>query len=312
MPRPLVSRPSDLIPTTANRAHSVGMPPRLKTAVAAAVKNHSSAVAIFARAPNPGKAKTRLIPLLGREGAAQFQAALIADAVHKVSSVTFAPGKVTPYLFLSDFAVDAPSAGDPRSVTLEPQVSSARPPRVPGYAIRRQRGADLGTRLKHAFGILLPLHKAAVVIGTDSPLLPPCVLGAALQELRWCDAVLGPCPDGGYYLIGFRRATLPVLSRRPHPAAVASSRTGHQRGTKSSPRAGLFDHVRWGGAFAFRDPLRNLLSAGLSCSILESYSDVDRPEDVRRLRRQLARNPAMRRLAPATWSFITQRRRKNR
>src|SRR5207245_7936778 len=124
VPRPLVSRPSDLIPTTANRAHSVGMPPRLKTAVAAAVKNHSSAVAIFARAPNPGKAKTRLIPLLGREGAEQLQAALIADAVHKVSYVTFAPGKVTDYLFLLDFAIDVSSVGECWYVSLDIMVSS--------------------------------------------------------------------------------------------------------------------------------------------------------------------------------------------
>jgi glycosyltransferase A (GT-A) superfamily protein (DUF2064 family) len=50
-----------------------------------------------------------------------------------------------------------------------------------------------------------PFAFSLVVIGTDSPLLPPRFLREALAELQACDAVLGPCPDGGYYLIGSRR-----------------------------------------------------------------------------------------------------------
>jgi hypothetical protein len=114
-----------------------------------------------------------------------------------------------------------------------------------------------------------------VVIGTDSPLLPPRVLREALRELRVCDAVLGPCPDGGYYLVGLRRLT-----------------------------RGLLRGVRWGRASAFRDTLRNLLAVGYSCSILEPCSDVDVPRDVRWLEGQLASSKASRRLAPSSWRFL--------
>ena len=113
------------------------------------------------------------------------------------------------------------------------------------------------------------------MIGTDSPLLPPRVVRQALVELRACDAVLGPCPDGGFYLIGLRR-----LSR------------------------GLFRGVRWSSRFAFRDVLGSVTSHGLVASILSPFPDVDHPADLLGLAQQFFFLPASRRLAPATWGFV--------
>ncbi|PYV07946.1 MAG: hypothetical protein DMG23_14885 [Acidobacteria bacterium] len=70
---------------------------------------------------------------------------------------------------------------------------------------------------------------------------------------------------------------------------------------------GLFRNIRWGSAFAFRDTLRNILRNNLSCSVLEPMGDVDRPQDFRQLARELARNRAARRVAPATWKFLKGR-----
>ncbi len=114
-----------------------------------------------------------------------------------------------------------------------------------------------------------------VIMGTDSPLLSPRQIQAAFDELGFCEAVLGPCPDGGFYLIGLRR--LP---------------------------SGLFRGVRWSTRFACRDMLRNLLARGASCSLLSAVPDVDRPRDVKNLAGTLARSPGGRRLAPATWQFL--------
>jgi glycosyltransferase A (GT-A) superfamily protein (DUF2064 family) len=116
-------------------------------------------------------------------------------------------------------------------------------------------------------------------MGTDSPTLPARLVRQALRELQVCDAVLGPCPDGGYYLVG--------LGRRAARTADA-----------------VFKRVRWSTAFAFPDTLRNFLVRKLSCSILEPWGDVDRPEDVRRLGKELARSAAARRRAPATQRFL--------
>ncbi len=201
----------------------------------------------------PGRAKTRLIPVLGREGAAEFQSALISDTLRKVRALN---GRAKAYLF---------TAG-----RLSPGIpSGVRDVMVP------QRGADLGERLEGAFRVLLRRRRAAVVIGTDSPLLKPGTLRGAVRELRFSDAVLGPCPDGGYYLIGLRRQD-----------------------------AGIFRGIRWGSAFAFRDTIQNLVEHGFSCSILKPVADIDRPSDLVRLARELGRTRAKRRLAPATWRFL--------
>ncbi len=148
-----------------------------------------------------------------------------------------------------------------------------------GYTLIRQRGAGLGARVEGAFRDLLRCHVGAVVIGTDSPLLSPRILREAFRELQVCDTVLGPCADGGYYLIGLRRP-------------------------RGGMKGGLFRHIRWGSAFAFRDTLRGFLRCDLSCSILEALADIDRPEDLQRLKRELARNRSARQLAPAAWRFL--------
>jgi rSAM/selenodomain-associated transferase 1 len=216
-------------------------------------------VAIFARASKPGKAKTRLMSLLGPRGAARFHAALVADTVRKVAALSL---KVRRYFFLAGPGVPA---GFPSS-----------------YTLRRQRGADLGARLEGAFGELLVPHEAAVVIGTDSPLLPRSAFRLAFIELQLSDAVLGPSPDGGFYLIGLRR--------QPKQA---------------------FRGVRWGTRFASHDMLRNLLRENYTCSILPSVADVDRPRDLRMLERQWARSRSTRQLAPSAWRFIASWRRRD-
>jgi uncharacterized protein len=217
-------------------------------------------VAIFARAPAPGEAKTRLVPLLGPEGAAQLQGALICDAVRKVALLR----GVARYVF---FAGRAPLTW----------MNCGSGPDTACCGLVLQRGADLGERLERAFRRLLGRHPSALVIGTDSPTLPAQKLRQALDELSCCEAVLGPCPDGGYYLIGLRRFS-----------------------------KDLFRGVRWGTAFAFRDTLNNLIERHFSCSVLEPLPDVDRPADFRRLAESLSRRPELRRLARATWSFVNR------
>lgn len=145
------------------------------------------------------------------------------------------------------------------------------------FTLFTQRGANLGARLENAFGQLLSRHTAAIIIGTDSPLVPARTLLVARRELEWCEAVLGPCPDGGYYLIGLRRFA-----------------------------PGLLRCVRWGSAFAFRDTLERLLRRGFSCAILGLFPDVDRPRDLERLRAEMIKSQSARGLAPATWHFVRE------
>ena len=203
----------------------------------------------------PGKTKTRLIPLLGPDGAAEFHRALVLDALHKVAALKGDPGH---YVF---------TAGGSLPQEIVPAI----------FERRRQQGRDLAQRLSRAFNALLRKHSRVVMMGTDSPALAASLLRLALEELRVADAVLGPCPDGGYYLIGLRRTC-----------------------------RGLFSGLRLGTEFAFADTLRSLLVHGFSCSVLEPCPDVDRPEDVAALKKSLIKSPAARRLAPQTWRFLSK------
>jgi rSAM/selenodomain-associated transferase 1 len=223
-------------------------------------ETHPCALAIFARLPAPGKAKTRLIALLGPRRAAEFQAALISDSLRKLETLA---GCASPYLFFAGRSF--PPGGWP-----------------PDWKLVQQRGAGLGQRLERAFRELLRRHGAAVVIGTDSPTLSPRLLRVALGELAACDAVLGPSPDGGFYLVGLRRAVADKIRE-------------------------VFRGVRWGSSSAFRDALGNLRRCGFACAVLEPCADVDRPADFRRLVRELARSRSLRRRSPAVWRFVKER-----
>ncbi|MEJ2010111.1 MAG: TIGR04282 family arsenosugar biosynthesis glycosyltransferase [Acidobacteriota bacterium] len=212
-------------------------------------------MAVFARAPIPGKTKTRLIPALGPEGAAEFHRALVFDALGKVAKLKVESAR---YLFAAGGKI--------------PQEM------VPGtFQLERQTGRDLGQRIERAFAQLLRRHSRVVVIGTDSPALAPSMLRLTLEELRSTEAVLGPCPDGGYYLIGLRRTA-----------------------------RGLFSGIRLGTEFALEDTLDSLLAHGFSCSVLEPCPDIDRPQDLIALKKFLVKKPAARRLMPQSWRFLSR------
>jgi rSAM/selenodomain-associated transferase 1 len=217
---------------------------------------------IFARSPVPRRCKTRLIPLLGAKGAARFQLALSLDVFSKIRTVQ---ASIVPYMALT-------GAGFRSESEWKAQIAS--------FTLLRQRGGDLGERLERVFRLLLQRHTYVVAVGTDSPELSLNVIRKAFQSLRVCQAALGPCPDGGYYLVGLRRI-------------LPSDRLKQ-----------VFRGVRWGTRWALRDSLRNLTSVGLSCALLETVADIDRPSDVKQLFERMSMKRSSRQRAPSTWDFL--------
>lgn len=140
------------------------------------------AIAILAKAPIPGFAKTRLTPALGAEGAAMFQKALIDRAVETACAA--ATGPVTLWA--------APDATHAAFAAL----------RARGVGLMQQVNGDLGARMLAA---LAAPGGPALVIGTDCPALSAGDLRAAADVLHGADAVVFPAEDGGYVLIGTRR-----------------------------------------------------------------------------------------------------------
>jgi rSAM/selenodomain-associated transferase 1 len=144
--------------------------------------NEPVAVAILAKAPVAGFAKTRLTPVLGADGAAALQARLIARAV--ATACAAAIGPVTLWV--------TPDEAHPAFVAM----------RAHGIALARQGDGDLGARMLAA---IAAANGPSVVIGTDCPVLTPDHLRTAADILRGgADAVVVPAEDGGYALIGMR------------------------------------------------------------------------------------------------------------
>lgn len=141
-----------------------------------------AAVLIFARAPVPGEAKTRLIPALGAAGAARLQQRLTEHAL--ATAVAAGTGDVQLWC--------TPDPGHPFF------VECAR--RYP-LALRAQSGATLGERLASAAVRELRGREAVVLIGTDCPALTVRHLRDAVHAVRHSTIVIHPAEDGGYTLI---------------------------------------------------------------------------------------------------------------
>ncbi len=140
-------------------------------------------IAILAKAPLPGLAKTRLIPLLGAAGAARLQARLTERTVQTALSAGLGP--VTLWC--------APDCSDAAFTALATRL---------GIALRPQLGADLGERMATAVAAHAP-RGPVLVIGTDCPALTPAHLQEAAAVLAdGMDVALIPAEDGGYVLIG--------------------------------------------------------------------------------------------------------------
>lgn len=142
-------------------------------------------IAIMAKAPVPGFAKTRLIPAIGAHAAAVLQERLTVQAVKTARAAAL--GHVTVWC-----------APDARHAAFRDLVTQHR------VTLRPQPDGDLGARMLAAIG-----ERPTLVIGTDCPALTPAHLQEAAAALSHADVVLIPAADGGYVLIG---------ARKPQPA----------------------------------------------------------------------------------------------
>jgi uncharacterized protein len=149
------------------------------------------AIAVLAKAPLPGFAKTRLIPALGAEGAALLQARLVEHAVATACAARIGP--VTLW--------GAPDESHPLFQAIGSRL---------GVALARQDGGDLGERMLAA---VAAADMPVLVIGTDCPALTADHLRAAADILRGgADAAIIPVEDGGYALIGLRAPARTLFS----------------------------------------------------------------------------------------------------
>ncbi len=144
----------------------------------------------MAKAPVAGLVKTRLVPPLTHEQAAEFYGALLADQLEQLKNFD----------------------GAARYLAFTPNQAAAAMRELGGdaYAYIAQSGDDLGQRMDRLFVDLFHLgQRNIVLIGSDLPALPLAILNEAFMQLSSAahKVVLGPSRDGGYYLIGMNRPT---------------------------------------------------------------------------------------------------------
>jgi rSAM/selenodomain-associated transferase 1 len=163
------------------------------------------------------------------------------------------------------------------SASWEPPRGGPLASALRGFLRLPQRGGDLGERMRRTSrDLLLRGYARVILVGGDSPTLPVARLVEACRALRaGADLVLGPAGDGGYYLVGLRR-----------------------------DRPEIFRGVPWGSAEVLQATLRRARRTRIVVRLLRPWHDVDRVEDLVRLRREL--RGRRRRLAPKSASLVAR------
>ncbi|QIM50342.1 glycosyltransferase [Pusillimonas sp. DMV24BSW_D] len=169
-------------------------------------KTPGTILVIFAKAPKPGFAKTRLIPQLGADGAAQLATQLLHHTVSVACSTHFE---------MIDLCI-TPCPPDPLFKT----ISSAE-----NLTLSCQTDGDLGQRMSAAFFKHLECTPKVLLIGTDAPNLTVGMLHEASRLLDAHDAVFIPALDGGYTMIGLRKHHPSLFSNIPWSTASVMTAT---------------------------------------------------------------------------------------
>lgn len=201
---------------------------------------NKKAYILFTRVPVPNKVKTRLQSLLTGEEACQVQQRILQDSFVKFQPLSEAG--VDLYLAYSD-------EGDPT------ELLTALPKSFHSF---QQHGKTIGERMNHAMKYVLKMgYEQIVLTGSDIPNLNTSTIQAAFNQMR--DVVLGPSPDGGYYLVGC---------------------------TQSIDLTPIFEtNIGWGKSEVLKETLR--LLTDFDVTLLASLQDIDYPSDLKRIRNDL-------------------------
>ena len=199
------------------------------------------AVAVMAKAPGLGPVKSRLHAALTPECATELYRCFLLDRLDGVAALS----GVQPVLAFT------PAEGREILAALVP----------PSFRLIEQRGVDLGERLANLLtGLLGEGHPGAMAIDSDSPTLPMSYVthAAARLEDGSADVVLGPCEDGGYYLVGLR-----------------------------APQPALFENMPWSTERVLALTVERARDRRLRTHLLPPWFDVDTEPDLGRLHAEM-------------------------
>lgn len=199
---------------------------------------------VFAKYWAAGAVKTRLAASYGKSGAAELYRVFLETTLRRFQEI-----------------------GSARTVVYAPRSKEGAFADLAGPMWRReaQSDGDLGARLEGYFHSAIARgQERVVVVGSDCPTVPIDYLRRSFEELRRRRVVLGPSPDGGYYLIGAAGFVPPV-----------------------------FERIAWSTDSVWRETIERLDSAGIEYAVLPEWYDVDTAEDLKRMDDQLRTDEAM-------------------
>ncbi len=195
------------------------------------ISHSGPVIGLFAKEPLPGKVKTRLTPPLSAEQACLLYGVALQETVAQLLSTGVQ--LVICYAGRRDWFSEA----------------------FPGLPLLAQAGDDLGIRMSNAMQALFAAGGVPVLLaGSDSPDLPISLVQLALVQLQETDVAIVPCHDGGYAIIGMRRAE-----------------------TK------LFEGIPWSTSRVLEATRQRSRELGLTYHETACWDDLDELDDLRRL-----------------------------
>ena len=166
----------------------------------------STRIIILAKAPQPGFVKTRLIPALGAEGAAELAQQMLFHTLHEALAADIGTVELCSTPKIDDVAW--------KGITLPL-----------GIDVTDQGEDDLGARLARASERAIENGGSVMLIGTDCVEMSATLLREAAQSLHVHDAVIHCTADGGYALLGLKRYSTVLFSDMPWSTDVVASTT---------------------------------------------------------------------------------------
>ena len=219
------------------------------------------ALAVMTKAPQAGQVKTRLVPPLTPDEAAELNKCFLRDTAAAITNV-IADNEAC------GIAVYTPVGAEAAYNDILPADFNLLP----------QRGVNFGDRLYFAAEDLLRCGFDSVcLIDSDSPALPAGNFSEAIRilKMRGDRVVLGPCDDGGYYLIGLKK-----------------------------PQRELFEQIDWSTERVFEQTRARARGVGLEVELLADGYDVDDAASLRRLCKELLNQSTSDSVAPSTRKFL--------
>lgn len=190
-----------------------------------------NAFILFLKYPERGAVKTRLAKALGDDLTYELYQNFLADIsamLNQIKAQTIIVYSGPPDVSFSEF---------------------------PGVQCIRQRGGNIGERMYHAFlDVFTQGFEQCVLTGSDSPDLPAVLVNDAFDKLNSADVVLGPSSDGGYYIIGCTRKSLPLS---------------------------IFHNIQWSTPCVFPETVKRIAEAGLKLTSLPQWFDIDEFDDLK-------------------------------